>query len=100
MPSKLNRDEVLELLRQHKPILKERFGVSEISLFGSFARDDATDESDIDVVVKFEGAPTLMTYSRVQVFIENLIGRRVDVAQQPDIRHEIRRYVERDLVEV
>ena len=100
MTSKLNREDVLELLRYHKPVLKERFGVTDISIFGSFARDEATEDSDIDVIVKFEGSPTLMTYSRVQVFIEGLLGRRVDLAQTPDIRDEIRPHVERDLIEV
>ena len=61
MTSKLNRKDVLDLLREHKPIMKERFGVSEIPLYGSFARDEANDDSDIDVAMKFGGKPTAKT---------------------------------------
>ena len=61
--SKSSRDDVLRLLRDHKEALRERFGVTEVYLFGSFARDEATEASDVDVVVKFEGKPSLMTYS-------------------------------------
>ena len=43
----MNRGEVLDILRTHKPTLAERFGVTELALFGSFARDEATDKSDI-----------------------------------------------------
>ena len=98
--SKLSRKDVLALLRSHREVLRERFGVTEISLFGSFARDEATDESDVDVVVKFEGKPTLMTYSGAQLYLEGLFGRSVDLAQHKDIRKELLPYVERDLMEV
>ena len=45
----MNRDETLKLLRAHKAILAQRFGVTELALFGSFARDQATDDSDVDI---------------------------------------------------
>ena len=50
----MNRDEVLALLRTHKPILMERFGVTALALFGSFARDQASDGSDVDILVRFK----------------------------------------------
>ena len=100
MTSKLNRDDVLGLLREHKPIMKERFGVSEISLYGSFARDEANDDSDIDVVVKFEGKPTAKTYFGAQFYIEDLSGRKVDLARRHELRKEILPYVDKDLINV
>ncbi len=45
----MNRDDVLDTLRAHKQVLEERFDVVALVLFGSFARDQATDESDIDI---------------------------------------------------
>ena len=98
--SKLSRDDVVRILRGQREVLKERFGVTEVYLFGSFARDEATDASDIDVVVKFEGKPSLMTYSGTQIHLEEVFDRSVDVAQLDDFRKELRPYVERDLVEV
>ena len=50
----MNRDEILDTLRAHKPVLAERFGVSGLALFGSFARGQATDSSDVDILVSFE----------------------------------------------
>ena len=97
---KLTRDGVLRILRDQKEVLREEFGVAEVYLFGSFARDEATDASDVDVVVKFEGKPSLMTYSAAQIHLEEVFGRSVDVAQLDDFRKELRPYVERDLVEV
>ena len=47
----MTRDEVLALLRKHKGELKARFGIEEMALFGSFARNEATPESDVDLAI-------------------------------------------------
>lgn len=96
----LSRDEVVRILRSEREVLKERFGVTAMYLFGSFARDEATEASDVDVLVEFEGKPSLMTYSGTQIHLEAVFGRSVDVAQLDDFRKELRPYVERDLMEV
>lgn len=51
----MSRDEALALLREHKPVLERRFGVVDLALFGSFARDGPTAGGDIDVLVRFDG---------------------------------------------
>ena len=96
----MNRDEALELLRAHKPVLAERFGVSELALFGSFARDQATDRSDVDVLVEFDHPPDWKAYFGAVTYLEDLLGRPVDMATISDVRKEIRPYVERDAVHV
>ena len=60
----MNRDEVLGLLRRHKATLSQRFGVAELALFGSFARDRNTDDSDIDILVRFDGPATSKRFFR------------------------------------
>ena len=51
----MNRDEVLKVLRAHKATLSQRFGVTDLVLFGSMARDQASQDSDIDLLVHFDG---------------------------------------------
>ncbi|MHB8255458.1 MAG: nucleotidyltransferase family protein, partial [Acidiferrobacter sp.] len=50
----MNRQRVLELLSRSKPELRARFGVVRLALFGSTARDEATADSDVDVLVAFD----------------------------------------------
>ena len=100
MSKMLDRKTVLGTLREHKPMLKELFGISEVALYGSFARDEGTDESDIDVVVEFEGRPTLLTYGSARVYIENIFGRSADLCQLRELRKEVRPNVERELINV
>ena len=96
----MNREEVLDILRTHKPTLADRFGVTALALFGSFARDEATDKSDVDILVQYDGPATSRSYFGVQFYIEDLLGRRVDLVTQKALRSEFRPYVEREAVNV
>ena len=96
----LGRDEVLETLRALKATLAERFGVTSISLFGSVARDQAKDDSDIDILVEFESPPSWRSYFGAQVFLEDILGRSVDLATLAEVRQEVRPYVEKDAINV
>ncbi len=92
----MTRADVLDRLRAHRPALAERFGVAELALFGSFARDQATDESDVDILVRFDGPATSRSYFGVQFYIEDSLGRRVDLVTDKALRSEFRPYVERE----
>lgn len=96
----MTRAEVLERLRAHRPTLAERFGVVELAVFGSFARDEASDESDVDILVRFDGPATSKSYFGVQFYIEDLLGLRVDLVTDKALRSEFRAYVEREAVGV
>ncbi len=96
----MNRAEVLDILRTHKPKLKQRFGVTELALFGSFARDQATEKSDIDILVHFDGPATSKTYFGVQFYIEDLLERQVDLVTNNALRAEFRSHVEREALDV
>ena len=96
----MNRDDVLNVLRAHKPILSQRFGVAELALFGSFARDQAKDTSDIDILVRFDGPATSKAYFGTQFYLEDLLGHPVDLVTNKALRAELRPYVEREAVDV
>lgn len=92
--------DVLNALRAHKAILSERFGVTELALFGSFARDQAADDSDIDILVRFDRTIHWERYFGAQFCLEDLLGRSVDMVGENDLRPEVRPYVEREVVNV
>lgn len=96
----MNRDAVLAVLREHLPVLTERFGVRRLALFGSFARDTAREDSDVDVLVAFDRPPTGDQYFGVQFYLEDLLGRSVDVVSETALRERLRPYVERDAIPV
>jgi hypothetical protein len=96
----MNRDAVLALLREHLPVLRERFGVQRLRLFGSFARDAAREDSDVDVLVAFDSPATSASYFGVTFYLEDLLGRPVDLVTEKALRERLRPYVERDAITV
>ena len=96
----MNRDRVLALLAEHKPALADRFGVTSLKLFGSFARDTARPDSDVDVLVAFDGPATSKRYFGVQFYLEDLIGRDIDLVTEDALRPRLRPYVERDALAI
>lgn len=93
-------DQILALLTQHKPVLAERFGVTKLALFGSFARDTAGEESDVDILVSFDGPATSKRYFGVQFYLEDLLHRPVDLVTEQALRQRLRPYVEREAIHV
>ena len=96
----MTRNEVLRLLRRHKATLARRFGVIELALYGSFARDRGSDDSDVDILVRFDAPPDWKRYFGAQAYLEDVLGRPVDMATSREVRAEIRPYVEREAIDV
>ena len=92
----LSRGETLALLQTHKAALAERFGVTDIKLFGSVARNQATVNSDVDILVSFDGPATAERFFGAQFYLEDLLGRPVDLVTDKALRPELRPYVEAD----
>lgn len=75
----MTRAQVLQQLAASKAELANRFGVTSLALFGSVVRDSARVDSDVDVLVSFDGPATSTRYFGVQFFLEDLLGRPVDL---------------------
>jgi len=96
----MNRQLAIELLSAHKAVLAARFGVLDLALFGSTARNTAGADSDVDLLVEFDGPATSDKYFGVQFYLEDLLGQRVDLVTQKALRPELRPFIEREAVHV
>lgn len=96
----MNRSHALELLTKSKPVLAARYGVRELALFGSTARDAARSDSDIDILVTFDGPATSDRYFGVQFYLEDLFGSAVDLVTDKALRPELRSFIEKEAVHV
>ncbi|EWG98211.1 nucleotidyltransferase family protein, partial [Halomonas sp. BC04] len=84
----------------HLPWLSSEYGVTSLALFGSMSRDEARDDSDIDILVSFDGPATSARYFGVQFYLEDLLGHPVDLVTDKALRPELRPHVEREAVRV
>jgi uncharacterized protein len=96
----MNRSRIIQLLTQSKPLLMQRYGVTRLAVFGSIARETARNDSDIDVLVAFDGPATSERYFGVLFYLEDLFGCAVDLVADKALRKELRPFVERDAIYV
>lgn len=95
-----NRQETMQLLQRHFHEMVREFGVHDLALFGSVARDEAGTSSDVDILVSFDGPATADRYFGLQFFLEDLLGRPVDLVTDKALRPELRPYIEREAMHV
>jgi len=100
MEAVMNRVRALELLAQSKPVLADRYGVTRLALFGSTARNAARNDSDIDILVAFDGPATSERYFGVQFYLEDLFGCSIDLVTDKALRAELRPFIEQEAVHV
>ena len=95
----MKRDEVLKILAANRERLKE-FSVKSLAIFGSVARDEATDASDIDLLVEFEedSHVGLFRFIDLKLFLEELLGCKVDLATLDCIRERMRERVAKEAI--
>ncbi|BCM24073.1 nucleotidyltransferase family protein [Methyloradius palustris] len=96
----MKKQQAIQSLTNSKAELVRRFGVTRLALFGSTARDNATDKSDIDILVNFDGIATSQRYFGVQFYLEDLLGCSVDLVTEKALRTELRPYIEREAINV
>jgi uncharacterized protein len=96
----MNKQQAIQSLTENKAVLTQRFGVTRLALFGSTARNAAADDSDVDILVNFDGAATSQRYFGVQFYLEDLLGCAVDLVTEKALRAELRPYIEREAIDV
>ena len=96
----MRRSDVVARLAAHRQEMASRFAVRSLALFGSVARDEARADSDVDVLVEFDGATTFDRHMGLLVYLEDLLGCRVDVVTAKGLRPGRRLAIELDLVRV
>jgi len=98
--SKMNREDIIDFISVHKAEFEQKFGAKRIGLFGSCARGDVREGSDIDIVVELE-KPDLFCLIGIKQMVEEAFDCKVDVVRLRDKMNEaLRRRIERDAIYV
>ena len=90
---------ILQKLQQHKPELQRKYPVARLGVFGSYARGEATERSDIDIAVDITG-PMGLSFVAMADEIEALFGVKTDVVPSRSIKPEYLPFVEKDIIYV
>jgi uncharacterized protein len=95
----MTREEVLATLRKHKPELQKKYPIASLELFGSYARNEQTPESDMDFLVEFK-EPVGIEFVDLLIELESILGVEVDLISKRTLRPSLKPYVEPDLINV
>jgi len=91
-------NEIKSILETHKKELKDKYGVKEIGIFGSFVRGEAKEESDIDILVEFEKPIGFFKFLELEEYLSNLIGIKVDLVSKKALKPHIGKYILEEVV--
>jgi len=92
--------EILKILNDLKPYIKEKYKTEIIGIFGSFAREEAKVTSDIDILVEFEDGATLFEFVGLSIFLEEKLGTKVDIVPKRTLRDELKETIMGEIVRV
>ena len=84
---------IKEKIAQNKEYLYKTYGVEEIGVFGSFARGDNNENSDIDIAIEINHDKAVVgffEFGRMERFLEDLLGRKIDLVTKRSIKPYIR----------
>lgn len=89
----LTKNQILLKIEQNKNSIKQ-LGVHKLTLFGSYARGEATKDSDIDFLVEFEpGRGLFDDYTGLLEFLQNMLGKNIDLVKPALVREELKEYI-------
>lgn len=95
----MTKSEILDYLISHKTELREKFGVVKIGLFGSFARDEQREDSDIDLAIEIEkDKKSLKNFFGLKRELETQFGKRIDLGIETALKPIVKAQVEKEII--
>ena len=93
--------DIIKILSKHKKEIMERYKLQKIGIFGSYARGEASEKSDVDILVEFkEGHKTFDNYMDLKFFLENLLATQVDLLIESAIKPRLKPYILEEVIYV
>lgn len=91
--------DAISTLKEHVKLIRQKFGVKRIGIFGSFARGEEREDSDLDVLVVFEeGQKTFDNYMDLKFYLEYLFGREVDLVTERALKPQLKDIIMKEVV--
>ncbi len=96
----MDKQTVIMRLKENLEQIRRRFSVERLSVFGSVIRDEAGEESDVDVLVVFEKKANFDIFMDLKFYLEELLGMGVDLVTEKALRPQVRRAIEQEMIDV
>jgi predicted nucleotidyltransferase len=86
----------MEILRKQQPNLAEQYHVATLEVFGSYVRQEQRKNSDLDILVTFSKPPSLFKFVRLENYLSDLLGVKVDLVMKDSLKPAIGKHILRE----
>ena len=94
------QQQFIEILREQRPKLAEQYNVASLEIFGSHVRHEENKDSDLDILITFTKAPSLLKFIRLENQLSDLLGIKVDLVMKDSLKPAIGKNILREVVPV
>ena len=99
-PTGITIEQARQILERHLPLLRERYQVQSLGLFGSYVRQEQTPESDLDILVAFSESPGLLQFVALENHLSELLGVPVDLVMRDALKPHLGDRILQEVVSV
>jgi len=96
----MTRAFILDFLKEHKDELHQKFGLTKIGLFGSYARGDENIESDIDLAIEINSKNSFRSFFGLKTYLEDNFHKKVDLGIESSLKPIVKEYVSKEIIYV
>ncbi|MBI5739112.1 MAG: nucleotidyltransferase family protein [Nitrospirae bacterium] len=93
-------NDIKTILQQHKKFIRDKYGVREIGVFGSYIRGEQVEDSDVDILVEFEKPVGFFRFLELEEYLESILSLKVDLVTKKALKPTIGKYILDELVNV
>jgi hypothetical protein len=93
-------DEIKTIIRQHRDVLAERYGIAVVGIFGPYVREEQGQQSDIDLLADILRPISLLELVGAELYLNEILGAKVDLVPKRDVREELRETILREAIAV
>lgn len=93
-------DEIKRILQEHRLVLRARFKVREIGIFGSYVRSEQKERSDVDILVEFVEPVGFFAFLDLEEYLSELLGLKVDLVSKKALKPRIGQYILEEMIPV
>jgi uncharacterized protein len=94
----MNKDEIIDFLKTHKEEMQQKYGVTKLGLFGSYVRDEAKEDSDIDIAVEMDERYIFRNFFALEQYLKNHLRKNVDIGTVSSIKSAAKKRIMAEII--
>jgi len=96
----MSKESIIDMLKNQKAFLYDKFNIKNLNLFGSVARGDDNNDSDIDILVEFYKTPDLLTFIEIEEYLSKTLNQKVDLVIKRKLKPQLKETILKEAIAI